>query len=316
MTGASWSNCRSASSARRRETVSVPERTPPDQGSHAIAVTPGAPADASYTDAVGFSGHFTDAPTQLSYMQQRYYDPLAGRFLATDPDPVNGTGSNFNRYAYASNNPYRFVDPDGRRSRDLEMIYKASGATPPPRSPNDWLGPAIGAGLGIIMAPVVYVAGIEAGAAVMGNPYAAAQVFNTTLEIAAGDALGGTSLAVGSAAAAKAAGEVLDSLPSPRPFALGLAKYLDEFALQHDATTFRHFSDQSTWKRQVLERLADPDQKVLFNLHRVDAWAGITRAARGVDGPTDWELFQIYQNDFPNLEFWLGGQLVGNPFNR
>ena len=35
-------------------------------------------------------------------------------FLSTDPDPVNGLGTNFNRYAYAGNNPYKYVDPDGR----------------------------------------------------------------------------------------------------------------------------------------------------------------------------------------------------------
>lgn len=35
----------------------------------------------------------------------------------TDPVAVNpDTGANFNRYAYANNNPYRFVDPDGRQS--------------------------------------------------------------------------------------------------------------------------------------------------------------------------------------------------------
>lgn len=49
-------------------------------------------------------------------------DPVA-------PDP--NTGANSNRYAYANNNPYRYVDPDGRQSRDFEAIYKASGAQPP-----------------------------------------------------------------------------------------------------------------------------------------------------------------------------------------
>jgi uncharacterized protein RhaS with RHS repeats len=50
-------------------------------------------------------------------MQQRYYDPGIGRFLSTDPVTANsGTGSNFNRYWYASNNPFRFTDPDGRQS--------------------------------------------------------------------------------------------------------------------------------------------------------------------------------------------------------
>ncbi|WP_460456977.1 RHS repeat-associated core domain-containing protein [Arenimonas alkanexedens] len=49
-------------------------------------------------------------------MQQRYYDQKIGRFLSVDPvtvDPVTGGG--FNRYQYAANNPYRFVDPNGRQ---------------------------------------------------------------------------------------------------------------------------------------------------------------------------------------------------------
>ncbi|GHB58824.1 hypothetical protein GCM10008107_04860 [Psychrosphaera saromensis] len=49
-------------------------------------------------------------------MQARYYDPVIGRFYSNDPvgyvdrNPVNS----FNRYSYASNNPYKYVDPDGR----------------------------------------------------------------------------------------------------------------------------------------------------------------------------------------------------------
>ena len=42
---------------------------------------------------------------------QRYYDPAIGRFLSSDP-----AESAFNRYSYASNNPYKFTDPDGRQS--------------------------------------------------------------------------------------------------------------------------------------------------------------------------------------------------------
>lgn len=52
-------------------------------------------------------------------MQQRYYDQSLGRFLSVDPVTANAAnGSNFNRYWYANNNPYRFVDPDGRQSRE------------------------------------------------------------------------------------------------------------------------------------------------------------------------------------------------------
>ena len=37
------------------------------------------------------------------------------RFLTPDPvKPSSNTGQNFNRYWYANNNPYKFVDPDGR----------------------------------------------------------------------------------------------------------------------------------------------------------------------------------------------------------
>ncbi|KFN40991.1 RHS repeat domain-containing protein [Arenimonas oryziterrae] len=66
-------------------------------------------------DDTGYAGHVMDAATGLSYLQQRYYDPRLGRFLSVDPMAVDPrSGWNFNRYAYAANNPYTFTDPDGR----------------------------------------------------------------------------------------------------------------------------------------------------------------------------------------------------------
>lgn len=42
------------------------------------------------------------------------------RFLSTDPVKADQKdGTNFNRYWYANNNPYRFTDPDGREIRAL-----------------------------------------------------------------------------------------------------------------------------------------------------------------------------------------------------
>lgn len=63
-----------------------------------------------------YGGHHEDAATGLVYMEQRYYDPLIGRFLSVDPVTAysNPVGA-FNRYWYANNNPYRFKDPDGRK---------------------------------------------------------------------------------------------------------------------------------------------------------------------------------------------------------
>jgi len=47
------------------------------------------------------------------YMQARYYDPVIGRFMSNDPIGFRDVHS-FNRYTYANNNPYKYVDPDGR----------------------------------------------------------------------------------------------------------------------------------------------------------------------------------------------------------
>jgi len=63
----------------------------------------------------GYTGHVHDSDSGLVYMQQRYYDPVVGRFLSVDPVGVSGAnGGNFNRYWYANNNPTSFEDPDGR----------------------------------------------------------------------------------------------------------------------------------------------------------------------------------------------------------
>jgi RHS repeat-associated protein len=72
--------------------------------------------DRSLRDGPGYTGHAEDPGTGLVYMQQRYYDPVAGRFLSADPVGLSGSGANFNRYWYANDNPYRYTDPDGRLS--------------------------------------------------------------------------------------------------------------------------------------------------------------------------------------------------------
>jgi RHS repeat-associated protein len=71
-------------------------------------------------DGPGYAGHVTDAQTGLTYMQQRYYEPSIGRFLSVDPvTAYDKSGGNFNRYWYGNNNPYGFIDPDGRQTIPL-----------------------------------------------------------------------------------------------------------------------------------------------------------------------------------------------------
>ncbi len=69
-------------------------------------------------DGIGYTGHVMDGATGLAYMQQRYYDPGIGKMLSVDPVTAYDSGDwrQFNRYAYAFNNPYCFTDPDGRQS--------------------------------------------------------------------------------------------------------------------------------------------------------------------------------------------------------
>ena len=71
--------------------------------------------DRDGNNRIGYTGHVFDQETGLTYMRARYYDPVIGRFMSTDP--VGYTEANpvmsFNRYAYVNNNPYKYNDPDG-----------------------------------------------------------------------------------------------------------------------------------------------------------------------------------------------------------
>ena len=63
---------------------------------------------------VGYTSKPFDSDTGLSDMGARYYNPIIGRFMGVDPNGVNPQSPiSFNRYAYANNNPYGFIDPTG-----------------------------------------------------------------------------------------------------------------------------------------------------------------------------------------------------------
>ncbi len=61
-----------------------------------------------------YTGKQHDADIGLSYYGARWYDPAVGRFTGVDPVGVlEGNVHSFNRYVYANNNPYKYIDPDG-----------------------------------------------------------------------------------------------------------------------------------------------------------------------------------------------------------
>ncbi|MDE2687853.1 MAG: hypothetical protein OXI16_10220, partial [Chloroflexota bacterium] len=59
-----------------------------------------------------FTGHERDSESSLDYMLNRNYDFNIGRFLR--PDPMQDEYPGISPYAYAANNPLKYVDPDGR----------------------------------------------------------------------------------------------------------------------------------------------------------------------------------------------------------
>jgi hypothetical protein len=123
-------------------------------------------------------------------MQQRYYDPIAMRFLS-----VNPAQSEFSRYAYGANNPYKYVDPDGRI---VDTIFD--------------IGSLIYDGGQLIGAAAAYSQGVVTGDANLTNVGAAAVASTgTALAISAvATAVPGVP-AVGAKAAVNAAEAVADS---------------------------------------------------------------------------------------------------------
>ena len=59
-----------------------------------------------------------DVETDLHYFGARYFDAGIGRFTKTDPRGISESDlmnpQKFNRYSYSINNPYKYIDPDGR----------------------------------------------------------------------------------------------------------------------------------------------------------------------------------------------------------
>jgi len=76
----------------------------------------------------GFTTHEHLDEMMLIHMKGRIFDPILGRFVTADPFVSNGVNlQNFNRYAYALNNPLKFVDPSGYNSAMIQLIDGRGG---------------------------------------------------------------------------------------------------------------------------------------------------------------------------------------------
>jgi RHS repeat-associated protein len=84
-------------------------------GNHRNGSEPG-----SADPKLGYTGHQYDPETGLVYARARYYDAELGIFLSRDTyEGELAEAPSLHRYAYAANNPLRFVDPTGRAFIDF-----------------------------------------------------------------------------------------------------------------------------------------------------------------------------------------------------
>ena len=74
-----------------------------------------------------YTGKPEEEALGLSYFGARWYNPKLGRFMGMDPVEAQAENlHSFNRYAYANNNPYKFVDPDGNSPLDVGFFIADS----------------------------------------------------------------------------------------------------------------------------------------------------------------------------------------------
>jgi len=84
----------------------------------------GVPGGFFYRYVGGYGVRF-DPATGLYYMRERWYDPTLARFISRDPLRKKN-----NRYAYAGNNPARYIDPRGLQSSEGATFQRPFGNPP------------------------------------------------------------------------------------------------------------------------------------------------------------------------------------------
>ncbi|MGD9158472.1 MAG: RHS repeat-associated core domain-containing protein, partial [Desulfobacteraceae bacterium] len=116
--------------------------------------------ESTVVNPLRLAGQYEDAETGLHYNYSRYYDPVLGRFLRTDP--VGFGAGDANLYGYLWNNPLNSIDPFGLWNWRAfgKGVLKGVMYT------------AIGVGVGVVIAatlPAAVATGIGVAFAVVGS---------------------------------------------------------------------------------------------------------------------------------------------------
>lgn len=91
------------------------------------------------TDERGYTGNWFDEETGLADHKARWYTSSIGRFTAIDPVKWQESSiHSFNRYAYGNNNPYGYVDSDGRSATAVVQSWVMTDTAVPDPSDLVW----------------------------------------------------------------------------------------------------------------------------------------------------------------------------------
>ncbi|HHV54780.1 MAG TPA: hypothetical protein GXX55_04960 [Firmicutes bacterium] len=85
-----------------------------------FGVTTSATGPMAGSEVHKFTGKPQDSDIELYYLNDRYYDPVAGRFISRDQ-----ATSGLNPYEYCLSNPIAFIDPDGREVRCPDVLHQS-----------------------------------------------------------------------------------------------------------------------------------------------------------------------------------------------
>lgn len=109
----------------RHDYLPFGEELPADMGSRdgipGYGASPSAP--------IRFTGKDRDTETGLDYFGARYFSGAQGRFTSADPGGAGshvGDPQSWNAYAYALNNPLKYVDPDGESPKIFTTLIKVA----------------------------------------------------------------------------------------------------------------------------------------------------------------------------------------------
>jgi|GEM_PF-1221004 len=178
-----------------------------------------------------YTGRLEDPTTGLTYHQNRWYSAELGRFLSVDPVHfVEHNIHSFNRYAYANNNPMRFVDPDGRMGVDEGAGYQSGWADGGGASGGDAGSEAGGPGEDATTESAGTAAdGVADGASSSPpNPQAATETEQDTLSFATSRGVNVSKATASYAVSQTSGGRIVTSVTAPGLLSVGGSVFVDE----------------------------------------------------------------------------------------